>query len=509
MKPFSLRLLPLLAFATACLATPPPPAVLRAATVTTPPPAATLADFTWLVGSWSGPLDGHAQEAHTFPAAAGQQPGFARAWTADGQLLFSEINQLVEVDGTVEFRVKHFGADFHGWEARDDYARHRLLAREGDTWFFDGITLRHDGPDQHTVAVRVTAPDGSESITVVTQQRSNPSAPPLHAGRIEPLAFNSAILAEARNGLNPQRDLRIYLPPSYDHDPARRYPVVYFCHSLNWSARQMFEDGVVQRHLERAFAAGTAPEFILVGTDYTSPTMGSLYVNSSTTGRWLDYTADEIVPLIDRTYRTLPHSASRAVIGDFMGGRGALALAMTHPERFGSVYAMHPVATGNGDLPWAAQTIDWAAIHAATSFDDLSQPGLERVFTMICQATLPNPARPPFYCDFVVEPVNGTLTPSPANTLRAQRAFLLDYWLEDHADALRQLRGLAFDWGRNDPTRAHVISNRNFSRLLSDLGIAHKAEEFAGGIWDHTWTDDGRFPTRVLPFLGRHLATAP
>jgi hypothetical protein len=40
------------------------------------------------------------------------------------------------------------------------------------------------------------------------------------------------------------------------------------------------------------------------------------------------------------------------------------------------------------------------------------------------------------------------------------------------------MRGLALDWGRFDPTQAHVVSNRQFSRLLEDLAVEHEAEEY-------------------------------
>ena len=51
-----------------------------------------------------------------------------------------------------------------------------------------------------------------------------------------------------------------------------------------------------------------------------------------------------------------------------------------------------------------------------------------------------------------------------------------------------------------------MISNREFSRKLEDLGIEHEAEEYRGDPWNRAWTDDGRFATRVLPFLARRLA---
>jgi hypothetical protein len=51
-----------------------------------------------------------------------------------------------------------------------------------------------------------------------------------------------------------------------------------------------------------------------------------------------------------------------------------------------------------------------------------------------------------------------------------------------------------------------VISNREFSRKLEDLGVEHEAEEYRGDPWNRTWTEDGRFAERVLPFLRKHLA---
>jgi hypothetical protein len=97
---------------------------------------------------------------------------------------------------------------------------------------------------------------------------------------------------------------------------------------------------------------------------------------------------------------------------------------------------------------------------------------------------------------------------NPDRAQAMQKEFLLDETLPESAAALRTMRGLAFDWGRFDTTQAHVLSNRQFSRKLEDLGIDHEAEEYRGDPFNRTWTDDGRFATRVMPFLARHLLTA-
>ncbi|MET0535798.1 MAG: alpha/beta hydrolase-fold protein, partial [Steroidobacter sp.] len=231
----------------------------------------------------------------------------------------------------------------------------------------------------------------------------------------------------------------------------------------------------------------------------------NIFENSPVNGRWLDFTVRELVPFIDSKFRTLHGPASRAITGDFFGGRGALRMAMGYPDTFGVVYALHPVATGIGNLPWNQVQIDWRRIHAAKSFDDIRGDVRAEIFVAVSQVFLPNPSRPPFYCDFFVEMKNGQLELDPENTRRSQLGFHLDGTLPEHADNLRKLRALGFEWGRFDPTQAHVISNAAFSRQLEDLRIEHEAEEYRGSTWERLWPDDGRVYTRMLPFLDRHL----
>ncbi len=316
--------------------------------------------------------------------------------------------------------------------------------------------------------------------------------------------FASTILRETRTGLDPNRVIKVYLPPGYASSD-RSYPVVYFCHTINWSAEQVFADGNLVKLLEQAFASGVVGEFIMVAASYTSPTMGSLYENSPVSGRWLDYTAKEVVPFIDAKFRTIRHRNSRALTGDFMGGRGVLQLAMVHADLFGVAYAMHPVATGAGYLSMNHIDVNWERIHQAKNYAELTGLGRTQIFVMISQAFLPNPSRPPFYCDFPLEMGDGQPRLHPDNTRALQKGFLLDEMLDQYAANLRTLRALAFDWGRYDPTWSHIDSNRSFTRKLADLGIAHEAEEFSGNPWDQYWGESGRFQSRVLPFLGRHL----
>jgi putative esterase len=330
-------------------------------------------------------------------------------------------------------------------------------------------------------------------------------APPRMTVVDEP--FVSTVLRDNKIGLNPQRAINVLLPPGYAKSK-QRYPVVYFLHNAWYGPKQMIEDGRAQRLVERAFADDVVLEFILVVADYTGPTTGSLYENSPVSGRWIDYTVSEVVPLIDAKYRTLARRDHRAVVGDFFGGRGALKLAMVKADVFSVAYAMHPVATGTGDIPWSALEVDWPRMHAAKAYGELGGLGRTQIFWAIHQAFAPNVAAPPCFCDFYTEMKDGKPVYNGDRATAMQKSFLLDETLVESAAALRSMRGLALDWGRFDTTQAHVISNRQFSRKLEDLGIEHEAEEYRGDPWNRTWTEDGRFAKRVLPFLGKHFAIA-
>ncbi len=110
----------------------------------------------------------------------------------------------------------------------------------------------------------------------------------------------------------------------------------------------------------------------MVAPDYTTPGPGSLFANSSTAGRFEDYTLNEVIPFIDANYRTLARAESRAITGDFMGAYGALRYAFRHPDVFSVVYGMHPVGTGSGVEP-LFQRPDWALLQSARTPAELQR----------------------------------------------------------------------------------------------------------------------------------------
>jgi len=317
-------------------------------------------------------------------------------------------------------------------------------------------------------------------------------------------SFTSTILRENKIHLDPLRKIYVCLPATYKSSK-RSYPVVFYFHTIVTNPAQLLGSSGMKDLLDNAFKSNLSREFILVVPDCSSPTAGSFYENSSTSGRWLDFITQELVPFIDAKYRSMPQKESRAVIGDGMGGRGALVLAMTRPDLFSVVYALHPVATGIGNIPWVNTDINWKKIHEAGSFEDLAGQGFTSIFLAIQQAFLPNPNRPPFYCDLMFEPENGQMKLNVENMQKVKGSFLLDHYLEQNRQKMLQLKAIAYDWGRFDPIQEHVISAEHFSRELQDLGIDHEAEEYAGLPWTKNWSLTGRFYTRVIPFLNRNL----
>lgn len=340
-----------------------------------------------------------------------------------------------------------------------------------------GLTLLFGRVTEHA--------QGSDQGTVITER------------------FTSKALEQNRTGLDLHRSVSVYLPPGYENGD-QRYPVVYYFHSFNWDNERMFADGNVQRLFDRAIQHGVIRPFILAAANFSTNGVGSFYSNSSTSGNWIDYTIKEVLPLVEKRYRTLTNRNSRGLAGEFIGGYAALKFAMLYPELFSSVYALHPVGTGLGLVPGSMKP-DWPRILAAHSLADLEGDGLSAVFVAMAQAYLPNPDRPPFYCDFMVEMENGEPTLNVEHSLLLQSRFSLDEMLRDKADSLRRMRGIKLDWGRYDPNPDHVYANEAFVRKLEAVGIEHEAEEYRGAVWDKNWTEHGRVEDNVLPFFNRYL----
>jgi endo-1,4-beta-xylanase len=124
----------------------------------------------------------------------------------------------------------------------------------------------------------------------------------------------------------------IYLPPSYETETAKRYPVVYWLHGRGRSPRVGFY--FVER-LMGAIKNAAAPEMIVVLVNGRS---NSMYCDSLDGKIPMESVIiQDLIPHIDATYRTITSREGRAVEGSSMGGFGALHLGFKYPELFGVV----------------------------------------------------------------------------------------------------------------------------------------------------------------------------
>lgn len=170
----------------------------------------------------------------------------------------------------------------------------------------------------------------------------------IRPGRLERIqGFESKILGNAR-------DVTIYLPPNYDERQDQHYPVLYMQDGQNlFDAERAFIPGQHWQLKEAADAAigeRTASPMIIVGIDNAGIARADEYTpvrseKHKAGGRADDYArmiVEELKPVIDERFRTLPDAASTGIAGSSLGGLVSLHIALTRPDTFGRIAAMSP-----------------------------------------------------------------------------------------------------------------------------------------------------------------------
>jgi enterochelin esterase-like enzyme len=160
-------------------------------------------------------------------------------------------------------------------------------------------------------------------------------------GRVERFRLDSKLLKGNALGDRHRRDVAVYLPPEYARDASARFPVfvdlVGFMGAgeshLNWKA---FEESLPER-LERLVGRGVMGPVIAVFPDCWTRLGGNQYINSSAVGNYADYLLQEVLPEVDRRYRTAGDPKRRAVFGKSSGGYGAIIHGMRYARHWGAV----------------------------------------------------------------------------------------------------------------------------------------------------------------------------
>lgn len=318
-------------------------------------------------------------------------------------------------------------------------------------------------------------------------------------GTVEHIKVHGKLLEGNLEGDSPDRDVSIYLPPSYKKNAKQRYPVIYMLHGYTDSDDKWMGP---TKHwinlpsvIDKALAAKESGEFIVVMPNGFTRYHGSMYSNSVTTGDWEDFVAVELVAYVDTHYRTIAKAASRGLAGHSMGGYGAMRIGMKHPEIFSAVYLQSPCCMTAPDSEHNAAAMDKAA--AVNNFDDIAKVEfLPRAMLASAAAWSPNPKNPPLYLDLPWK--DGKWQPDIAQKWAAN-APLVE--VDQYITNLKRLKGLAFDAGDKDQPIASNIAI--LDQILNTNSVPH---DFAIYDGDHLNHIAERFESKVLPFFSKNLS---
>ena len=123
------------------------------------------------------------------------------------------------------------------------------------------------------------------------------------------------------------------LPPSFDSDKTRKFPVVYYLHGLGDNEQSLINAGGWNIY-DDLLSQKKVSEFLIV-TPYG---FQSFYINSRDGKfRYEDFFLREFIPQIEKKYRVKAGRVSHGIMGISMGGFGALHYAFKYPQRFISV----------------------------------------------------------------------------------------------------------------------------------------------------------------------------
>jgi len=335
-------------------------------------------------------------------------------------------------------------------------------------------------------------------------------------GRLVRDTIHAASLEKNVTGESTDRSVSIYLPPSYDPSPNKRYPVIYLLHGIGDTDETWIQPWIkgaqwqsVPDVLNRAIAEKRFGEMIVVMPDARTNWGGSFYTNSSATGNWEDFIVKDLVSYIDAKYRTLARPESRGIAGHSMGGYGAIKLGMKHPEVYSVVYGINPALLGWGqDLSSDNPAFNFVLTKQPKTIDEAVQGGFYALgVIVVAQAFSPNPNRPGMFADLPFKLVDGQMQ-------KAQPAY--DLWTENmplnmvdrYVANLKNLRGLKFDSGYDDEFPHIPPTSRALSAALKKNGVEHVFEEYNGDHRNRMMGRTGRLANEIFPFFWMLLDSA-
>jgi len=321
-------------------------------------------------------------------------------------------------------------------------------------------------------------------------------------GRVETVKVHGRALEGNLSGEPADREVSIYLPPSYDRARSERYPVVILLHGYSLTNKywvgtggQGFASIDVPGAMDRDVASNKSREMILVMPDGNSKYDGSMYSSSVTSGDWESFVASDLVGYVDSHYRTIANRAARGLAGHSMGGYGAIRIGMKRPDVFSSLYILSACCLMNDPAAFARRP---PAAPPPASGDNASAPrprGFANVVNAEAAAWSPNPTNPPTYFDLPgAEGVDAALV---AQKWAANSPLVM---IDQYIANLKRYSGIGMDVGLQDGLSA---SNEQLAKRLQAYGIAASFETYEG---DHVNKIAERVEQHVLPYFSQHLA---
>ena len=304
-------------------------------------------------------------------------------------------------------------------------------------------------------------------------------------GKIERIKVHGKSLEGNLEGDSADREVFVYLPPSYGRDTNKRYPVVYMLHGYGLHAEQWVG------FINVASAEKYPKEMIVVMPDAFTVHNGSFYSNSAATGDWEKFIAADLVSYVDGHYRTKANRASRGLGGHSMGGYGTFRIGMKYPDVFSILYSMSAGAIfESGDS--SADLVRAESIK--TKEEEAKLPYTQKSPFARGAAWSANAQNPPFFLDLATK--DGKTQPRIAAKWMQNSLLVM---VQNNAAALKKMKSIHMDVGRQDNLLA---TNTDLDQQLTELGVKHDFETYEG---DHNGKVPERFDTKVLPFFAAQL----
>ena len=135
--------------------------------------------------------------------------------------------------------------------------------------------------------------------------------------------------------LKEKRNVTLFLPDTYFQENDVHYPVIYFLHG--WGGNHNSLNDRLE-WLNYLLGSGMIQPTIIVCTDNSDEPFGSgVYVNSSLTGNFEDYNINDLIPWVESKFRAISHKNARGMLGQSLGGFGALRYGILHKDMIRAV----------------------------------------------------------------------------------------------------------------------------------------------------------------------------